>query len=119
MNCLALQTKHVEVEPLPETVPCKWCHTPTLMVGTGECDACWELRTRIEHKYGIASKMINKPVKLTPAQIWYVANVYPETIEPEAAEVEFQIGLADKGVDESYWIAVAKVVNKMAARGAK
>jgi len=40
------------------TVPCKWCGTPTSMIGTKECEACWELRFRIKHHIGLARIMI-------------------------------------------------------------
>jgi len=30
------------------TVPCQWCETPTPYIGTRECDACWELRSRLQ-----------------------------------------------------------------------
>ena len=30
-----------------EKVPCKWCGTPTAMLGTEMCDGCWELDRRI------------------------------------------------------------------------
>ncbi len=40
------------------TVPCKWCGTPTTMLGTKECDADWELRTRIERDPQMARKML-------------------------------------------------------------
>lgn len=30
-----------------ETVPCKFCNTPTDMVGTKLCDPCWEVDSRL------------------------------------------------------------------------
>jgi hypothetical protein len=38
-----------------KTVPCKWCTTPTPMLGTRECDHCHELYRRLE---GTRSKVI-------------------------------------------------------------
>ena len=29
------------------TVPCKWCEEPTPMLGTKQCDSCYELSSRI------------------------------------------------------------------------
>jgi hypothetical protein len=31
----------------PKTVPCKYCEEPTEMLGTKQCDNCWEVATRI------------------------------------------------------------------------
>jgi len=31
-----------------ETVPCKWCDEPTYMLGTEECNKCWEVTSRLE-----------------------------------------------------------------------
>jgi len=43
-----------------KTVPCKWCDTPTPMLGTKECDGCWELRTRlVQSKQTILVSMLN------------------------------------------------------------
>lgn len=41
-----------------ESVPCKWCQTPTPMTGTKECNRCWELRTRIEWDPQLANKIM-------------------------------------------------------------
>lgn len=30
-----------------ETVLCKWCDEPTSMLGTEECNRCWEVTTRL------------------------------------------------------------------------
>lgn len=48
---------------MPETVPCKWCGTPTRMMGTKECDAHWELRHRIESEPAMAAEMLSKLAK--------------------------------------------------------
>jgi len=59
-----------------EQIPCKWCGTKTSMLGTKECDGCWELRHRIENDIDMAKKMIkaltteetpNLKYKLIPA----------------------------------------------------
>lgn len=41
-----------------KTVKCKWCGTDTTMLGTRECDRCWELRSRIEADMVLAEKMM-------------------------------------------------------------
>ena len=33
---------------LPASVSCRWCNKQTVMVGVRECDACWDLRTKIK-----------------------------------------------------------------------
>lgn len=43
-----------------KTVDCKWCGTPTLMLGTKMCDRCWELQTRIESNLDLAKRMIEE-----------------------------------------------------------
>ena len=40
------------------TTPCKWCGTETTMLGTKDCDFCWEMHHRIEHKPAVAIKML-------------------------------------------------------------
>lgn len=42
----------------PETVPCKWCGEQTPMIGTQECNSCWELSRRIEAHPEIARRMV-------------------------------------------------------------
>ena len=41
--------RHIEIRGYlvdeKDTVPCKWCETPTLMTHTKQCDECWELAT--------------------------------------------------------------------------
>lgn len=32
-----------------ETVPCKWCDEPTSMLGTEECNKCWEVTSRLSN----------------------------------------------------------------------
>jgi len=32
-----------------ETVPCKFCGTPTRMTTTKQCDRCWEVRVRLQY----------------------------------------------------------------------
>lgn len=43
-----------------EPLPCRWCGFPTLMLGTRECDGCWELRRRIQNAPEIARRMLDK-----------------------------------------------------------
>lgn len=38
-----MTNSHTEIR-----IPCKWCETPTTMLGTKECDFCYELRNLIE-----------------------------------------------------------------------
>ena len=40
-----------------EEVDCKHCGTKTRMIGTGMCDRCWELDTRIRYDFTIAEKI--------------------------------------------------------------
>lgn len=40
------------------TAPCKWCGKPTPMLGTKECDAHWELRSRIEREPDMAERIL-------------------------------------------------------------
>lgn len=40
------------------TVPCKWCGTPTPMLGTKMCDGCWELDRRIERQPALARRIL-------------------------------------------------------------
>lgn len=37
---------------------CRFCGTPTPMIGTKECDRCWELRTRIEGDPVLAAEIL-------------------------------------------------------------
>ena len=39
-------------------VPCKWCGTPTPMLGTKMCDGCWELEHRIIGQPELALRMV-------------------------------------------------------------
>lgn len=41
------------------TVPCKWCRGPTWHTGTGCCDNCWELHSRIERDPHLAARILN------------------------------------------------------------
>lgn len=40
------------------TIPCRICGQPTLMLGTKLCDRCWELETRIKHDPEIARRIL-------------------------------------------------------------
>lgn len=42
-----------------KTMPCKWCATPTAMLGTKMCDRCWELEHRIRQDFTLAEKIMN------------------------------------------------------------
>jgi hypothetical protein len=33
-----------------ETMPCKFCGVPTRMLGTKQCDGCWEIAHRVRHE---------------------------------------------------------------------
>ncbi len=51
----------IEDYPLkPETMPCKWCNSPTRMFGTQMCDRCWELEHRIKMDPELSRKMLEK-----------------------------------------------------------
>lgn len=40
------------------TVPCKWCETPTVFLGTGLCDQCWLLDRNIRARPDVAKKIL-------------------------------------------------------------
>lgn len=42
-----------------ELVPCKWCSTPTAMLGTRMCDGCWELERRISRDPELSRRILN------------------------------------------------------------
>jgi hypothetical protein len=42
-----------------EIIPCKICGEGTTALGTGLCDRCWELNTRIRSNFEIAIKIIS------------------------------------------------------------
>lgn len=42
------------------TVACKWCNTPTKMLGTRECDRCHDLRVRIDMDLVLAEEMLRQ-----------------------------------------------------------
>ncbi len=47
---------------MDKAVPCKWCDTPTLLLGTQECDSCWELRRRLDAADpGLVRRMLGLP----------------------------------------------------------
>lgn len=39
-------------------IPCKWCGTPTRMLGTRMCDGCWELDHRIRQNTALAERIL-------------------------------------------------------------
>ena len=41
-----------------QTVPCKWCGTPTPMLATKMCNGCWELESRIGAQPELARRML-------------------------------------------------------------
>lgn len=47
------------------TVPCGLCGTPTPMLGTKRCDACWELETRIQQDPDLAEKILERTGRVT------------------------------------------------------
>jgi len=48
-----------------ETIPCKWCHMPTPMLGTRMCDRCYELEMRIERDPDLARRMLDAIAPVT------------------------------------------------------
>jgi len=42
-----------------DRIPCKWCGTPTQMLGTKMCDGCWELETRIQSQPDLARRILD------------------------------------------------------------
>lgn len=47
------------MNPPTPTVPCRWCKVPTPMLGTRECDTCWEIRHRAQRNPGLARRIVN------------------------------------------------------------
>lgn len=41
-----------------KTISCKWCGMQTHMLGTKECNRCWELRSRVERDPKLATEML-------------------------------------------------------------
>lgn len=41
-----------------ETVPCIWCAKPTRMLGTRQCDNCWELSRRIRYDLDLTRQIL-------------------------------------------------------------
>lgn len=39
-------------------VPCRWCSTPTKMLGTRMCDGCWELWHRVQSDTDLTARML-------------------------------------------------------------
>lgn len=50
------------------TVPCKWCRAPTWHTGTGCCDNCWELSSRIQGNPALAARILNETQSRTPSK---------------------------------------------------
>ncbi len=78
------------------TVPCKWCGTPTPMTGTTEeCNAHWELRSRIEHEPKMAVKMLRELFPNVSVTEWWdfkdlrYMKQYAKPKEREEAMTEF------------------------------
>ncbi len=49
----------IQMQNKEETVPCRWCQSPTTMTATRECDTHWELRRRITAEPTIAQRILN------------------------------------------------------------
>ena len=56
LEIIGVARKEVNMEN--ETVACRLCGQPTMMLGTKLCDRCWELETRIEMAPDIAKRII-------------------------------------------------------------
>lgn len=50
------------------TMPCKWCHAPTWHTGTGCCDGCWELSSRIQGNPALAARILNETTARVPSK---------------------------------------------------
>jgi hypothetical protein len=48
----------------------------------------------------------------TPAQIWYVARVYPETVTDAEARGPYELAITSEA-DCSYWETTANVLNRL------
>lgn len=44
---------------MEKTTTCIWCEEITTNTGTGECDRCWELKSRIERDMELAEIILN------------------------------------------------------------
>lgn len=51
-----------------ETVPCQFCSKPTRMIGTKQCDSCWELKSRMEVADPTVLRRITKAIVDTKKQ---------------------------------------------------
>jgi len=55
-------------------------------------------------------------MKITPAQLWYISRVYPETVTVDEAEHAYQAYIErheEKQGFASYWESAAKIVNRL------
>lgn len=46
--------------PSEATVSCRWCGKPTKMLGTRNCDSCFELLTRLSQQPALAERMMEE-----------------------------------------------------------
>ena len=60
MGCIICGADHTQYceSCQPRTVPCKWCGNDTVMLGTQECDSCWELRTKMSKDPLLTKKIL-------------------------------------------------------------
>ena len=72
-------------------------------------------QTRPIHKTNIAiealTAVINNRKTLTPAQLWYVCSVYPESVTNEEIEKDYE-ELVEHD-DKSLWEARLNIINKL------
>ena len=55
-------------------------------------------------------------MKITPAQLWYISCVYPETVTVDKAEHVYQAHIKRHEEEQgfaSYWESAAKIVNRL------
>ena len=63
--------------------------------------------------YNYADKGVPVKARITPEQIWYIVNVYPEKVTSEEVREHYERQIAEKCIDRSYWESVAQVVNSI------
>lgn len=86
---------------MSEVVPCRWCGSPTTMLGTQECDEHWELRTRVEAEPDMARRMLEPDFK-TPIKTLDEAKAWIECLHAADKSFHFEdsphgIGRRDEG----------------------
>lgn len=57
-----------------DKVQCKWCGQATPMVGTKECDFCYELRSRVDKRPDLARVMLAETPRGVLRKLLWIVN---------------------------------------------